>query len=129
VCINSFLASFSFELLHIIRLIKLITPWTSTLSDGKRDVLPQINALLWSELWLVPLLRLLDLWGNVQKHILAPRCRTQEQMNLNFQGTKVGRLLVGAVNEMTAIWSHTIRSNFPVIRYLYSIIWGSGTLI
>ena len=69
-------------------LTKIVTPWTRTLSDGKRDVLPQINALLWSELWLVPLLRLLDLYGNFKKHILAPRSRTQEQMNLNFQGTK-----------------------------------------
>lgn len=72
------------------RLLKLITPWTSTLSAGTRDVLAQINALLWSELWLTPALRLLDLWGNVKKHILAPRARTQEQMNLNFQGTQVG---------------------------------------
>jgi len=69
-------------------LVKLLTPWTSTLSDARQDVLPQVNALLWSELWLVPLLRLGDLFGNFKKHVLAPRSRTQEEMNLNFQGTK-----------------------------------------
>jgi len=69
-------------------LVKLLTPWTSTLSDARQDVLPQVNALLWSELWLVPLLRLSDLFGNFKKHVLAPRSRTQEEMNLNFQGTK-----------------------------------------
>jgi hypothetical protein len=48
-------------------LTKLITPWTSTLAAEREDVLPQINAILVSELWLVPVLRLLDLWGNFNK--------------------------------------------------------------
>jgi hypothetical protein len=69
-------------------LIKILTPWTSTLEDGVRDVLPSINAILWSELWITPALRLLDLFGNFKKHILAPRARTQELMNSSFQGTK-----------------------------------------
>lgn len=68
-------------------LTKVITPFTSTVSPQPLDVLPQINAILWSELWLVPSLRLLDLWGNIQKHIFAPRSRTQEVMNSFFQGT------------------------------------------
>lgn len=68
-------------------LTKLITPFTSTLAESKTSVLPSINSILWSELWLVPALRLLDLWGNVKKHFFAPRSRTQEVMNLNFQGT------------------------------------------
>jgi hypothetical protein len=69
-------------------LMKIITPWTSTLEDGSRDVLPQINAILWAELWISPMLRLLDLFGNFKKHIMAPRARNQELMNLSFQGTK-----------------------------------------
>ena len=32
-------------------------------------------------------MRLSDYMGNFQKHILAPRARTQEQMNRQFQGT------------------------------------------
>ncbi|GKY95608.1 hypothetical protein MPSEU_000522100 [Mayamaea pseudoterrestris] len=68
-------------------LTKFITPFTSTVAPGRLDVLPQINSILWSELWLVPALRLLDLWGNIQKHFFAPRCRTQETMNSFFQGT------------------------------------------
>ena len=68
-------------------LTKMITPFTSTVSDGDQDVLRTINAILWSELWIVPGLRLLDLWGNVKKHILAPRSRNQELMNMNFTGT------------------------------------------
>jgi len=68
-------------------LTKIITPFTQTVSPGAQDVLPQINTILWSELWLVPGLRLLDLWGNVNKHFFAPRARTQEIANLSFQGT------------------------------------------
>jgi hypothetical protein len=68
-------------------LTKVITPFTSTLSPGTRDVLPQINSILWSELIVVPFLRLLDLWSNIQKHVFAPRSRTQEIMNSFFQGT------------------------------------------
>lgn len=68
-------------------LTKIITPFTSTVSPGPLDVLPQINNILWFELWLVPSLRLLDIWGNIQKHFFAPRARTQELMNSYFQGT------------------------------------------
>jgi len=65
----------------------LITPFTSTVSPGPKDVLVQINAIMWAELWLTPGIRLLDLMGNIKKHILAPRAMNQETMNLSFQGT------------------------------------------
>ena len=68
-------------------LTKLITPFTSTVTDGNKDLIKSIHALLWSELWLVPFLRLTDYMGNLKKHILAPRARTQELMNSWFQGT------------------------------------------
>jgi hypothetical protein len=69
-------------------LTKLLTPFTMTLSDRKEDVIRQINAILWAELWLVPGMRLLDISSNIKKHILAPRAHTQEEMNLWFQGTR-----------------------------------------
>ncbi|KAL7559514.1 hypothetical protein ACA910_010325 [Epithemia clementina (nom. ined.)] len=68
-------------------LTKLITPFTRTLTDGGTDLLPSIVAIFWSELIITPALRLIDMFGNIKKHILAPRSRTQEQMNSNFQGT------------------------------------------
>jgi hypothetical protein len=66
--------------------VQIITPFTSTVSPGPRDALVVVNSILWSELWLTPGLRLLDLMSNIRKHILAPRDRIQETMNLNFQG-------------------------------------------
>lgn len=68
-------------------LTQIITPFTSTVSNGSKDVLVTISAILWSELLVVPFLRLLDIVGTLKKHILAPRAVTQEQMNLSFQGT------------------------------------------
>lgn len=38
-------------------------------------------------MWLGPLLRLSDWLTNLKKHVLAPRAKTQDEMNLSFQGT------------------------------------------
>eukprot|EP00977_Amphora_coffeiformis_P030428 scaffold46958_cov199-Amphora_coffeaeformis.AAC.1 len=68
-------------------LTKVITPIIGTLTSTDTSVLPTINSILWSELWLTPLLRLSDWLTNLKKHVLAPRARTQDQMNNWFQGT------------------------------------------
>lgn len=33
-----------------------------------------------------PFVRTIDLWGTFRKHVLAPRCKSQADMNLQFQG-------------------------------------------
>lgn len=68
-------------------LTQLITPFVVTIASSRRDVIPSINSILISELWLTPTLRLLDIMSNLRKHILGPRAKTQEAMNLSFQGT------------------------------------------
>lgn len=68
-------------------LTKFITPFTSTIGPYKRGVLNTINAILWSELFVSPALRILDITGLFKKHVLAPRARNQEEMYLSFQGT------------------------------------------
>lgn len=68
-------------------LTKLITPFTSTVGNGTRDVLTTIHSILWSELLLSPFLKLIDVFGNIEKHVIGPRMRTQESMNSYFQGT------------------------------------------
>jgi hypothetical protein len=64
---NLYLKITLFRWVNTALLTKLITPWTSTLGAERSDVLPQINAILVSELWVVPVLRLLDVWGNFCK--------------------------------------------------------------
>ena len=68
-------------------LAQLITPVTSTLGAEKTDLLPTTYAILLFDIWLGPLLRLSDWFTNIKKHILATRVKTQEEMNLSFQGT------------------------------------------
>lgn len=68
-------------------LIKLITPILGTLTETNQSILPSVNSILWSELWITPLLRLGDMFTNLKKHGLAPRARNQEHMNSWFQGT------------------------------------------
>jgi len=68
-------------------LIKLITPVTGNLASGAEDILPSINAILVSELFTTPILNLMDISSNINKHIYAPRARTQQQMNHYFLGT------------------------------------------
>jgi hypothetical protein len=89
---------------------KIITPFTRTVTGARTDLLPTINALLWSELWLAPFLRIFDMMGNLKKHFWGPRfSRTQEGMNLSFQGTiyylgeryTVSFVLLGSILECT----------------------------
>eukprot|EP00542_Grammatophora_oceanica_P010709 CAMPEP_0194043292 /NCGR_PEP_ID=MMETSP0009_2-20130614/14957_1 /TAXON_ID=210454 /ORGANISM="Grammatophora oceanica, Strain CCMP 410" /LENGTH=944 /DNA_ID=CAMNT_0038687459 /DNA_START=167 /DNA_END=3001 /DNA_ORIENTATION=- len=68
-------------------LTRIVTPFTGTIGGVDTDVLPTISAILWSELWLSPALRILDIMGNLKKHVLGPRAKTQESMNLWYQGT------------------------------------------
>lgn len=67
--------------------IKFVTPFTSTLSDRKDDLLPAINGIFVSEMTFVPVLAILDIMGNISKHWFAPRAKTIHQMFLCFRGT------------------------------------------
>jgi len=66
---------------------KFITPFNSTLGAEKDDLLVAINGILWSEFWLVPLLSVSDIMGNLSKHFFAPRAKVEFQMFLCFTGT------------------------------------------
>ena len=77
----------------------MFTALTSNLDDDSTDVLPSMYAIMWSELIIVPLLRILDIGGNLKRHILAPRAMTQEEMNLNFLGTPY------RIGERFTVWS------------------------
>jgi hypothetical protein len=108
-------------------LTQIITPFSSTVSSGAKDVLPTINALLWSELLLAPILRLLDALGNIKKHILGPRAKTQESMNLSFQGTGYNlgeRYTVRQLERITCgrlqvfLTSHNWRQDFTKVLFL-----------
>lgn len=67
--------------------VKIITPFLATLEDSSDSILPTANAIMWSELILVPAIRAADLFSNLGKHVIAPRAKNQDAMNFYFQGT------------------------------------------
>ncbi len=46
-----------------------------------------INGILLAEIWIAPLVTLLDIVGNISKHYYAPRATVKEQLFLCFTGT------------------------------------------
>jgi Calcium-activated chloride channel len=67
--------------------ITIITPFTSTLSSDK--LIPQISALFFADIVTTNAIQFLDPVGHIQRHILAPRAKTQDAMNLAFQGSVI----------------------------------------
>mmetsp|Transcript_23023 Transcript_23023/g.32432 ORF Transcript_23023/g.32432 Transcript_23023/m.32432 type:complete len:948 (+) Transcript_23023:108-2951(+) len=68
-------------------MVRILTPFTNTLSDDDDSLMRAISGILLSELCFSPFLSLLDIPGNIKKHFFAPRAKSQRSMNLWFQGT------------------------------------------
>lgn len=68
-------------------IITIVTPFTSTLS-AEDGLITQIEAQFFAEVTTTSFLQLVDPFGHVQRHFLAPRASTQDAMNLLMQGTK-----------------------------------------
>ena len=64
-----------------------ITPFTYTLLPG--GLISQIAAIFFAEIVTTNVIQLTDVWGHFQRHILAPREKTQDAMNRRFQGLQV----------------------------------------
>ena len=77
-----------FRWVNMAIIITVITPFTHTLGleDG---LIPQIYSIFFAEIVTTNLIQITDVWGHVQRHILAPRAKTQDTMNLFFQGLEV----------------------------------------
>lgn len=69
-------------------IITLIVPFTYTLGDRSDDLLGSIFAIFYYDLLLSNVLQLLDPVGNIQRHYLAPRAKSQDRMNLLMGGTE-----------------------------------------
>jgi hypothetical protein len=67
----------------------ILTPFTSTLEAGDGSLLEGVYAIFISEIVTVNLLQLLDISGNINRHILAPRQNNQRDMSLCMRGTEV----------------------------------------
>jgi len=67
--------------------ITLITPFTNTLDP--EGLISQIATIFLAEIVTVNVIQLLDVWGHIQRHFLAPRAKTQDAMNQWFKGYDV----------------------------------------
>ena len=68
-------------------IIHVITPFAWSLEAGNH-LIKTVADIFFAEMLTVPLLQVLDIPGLFKRHILAPRCRDQESMNLNFVGAR-----------------------------------------
>lgn len=67
--------------------LTMITPFTATLADDEHDgIIYKVYLLFWSEIVTTTILQLADISGHINRHFLAPRAKTQDAMNLQFQG-------------------------------------------
>jgi len=65
-----------------------VTPFTKSLTSCSHCLLPRVVAIFISNLVILPALRLLNLKSNFKMHYLAPRAKTQREMDLYFSGTE-----------------------------------------
>ena len=70
-------------------IITIVTPFISTLSSEKDGLITKIEALFFAELVTTNFIQLFDPLGHINRHVLAPRAKTQEAMNLFFQGEQI----------------------------------------
>ena len=64
----------------------LITPLLVTLGENSMDLISTINATMLSEMLVAPMLRYVDVVSFLDRHVFAPRAKTEEQMLSRFRG-------------------------------------------
>ncbi|KAL7539204.1 hypothetical protein ACHAXR_009091 [Thalassiosira sp. AJA248-18] len=68
--------------------ITIITPFTSTITNGPEHLLQSIYVIFFADLVTTNVLQLVDPVSNFKRHFLAPRAGSQERMNLLMGGTE-----------------------------------------
>ena len=68
--------------------ITIITPFTSTLTNGPEHLLQSIYVIFFADLVTTNVLQLADPASNFKRHFLAPRAASQDRMNLLMGGTE-----------------------------------------
>jgi hypothetical protein len=100
----------SFNILVTTVLLALITPFQATLDKRQNSLpglLPAVQSLFVSQLCITPLVQMLDIGGNISRHLKAPRATTQEEMDRCMRGTPV----------------HLAARYANLIKYLFMTLW------
>lgn len=102
-------------------IILIITPYTSTTLGRNNDLLAGVYNVFFAEIVTSTILQLLDIGENVKRHIIAPRAKSQEAMNLNMRGSEI--FLAERYTNMTklvflAIWHCPL---YPGVLFMCAI--------
>lgn len=110
-----------FRWVNTVIVTTILTPFTSTLEAGSNGLLEGIYSIFISEIVTINLLQLLDIGGNISRHILAPRQNNQRDMTLCMRGTEVE--LAERYTNMTKIVLLTLWYSpiYPAVLFLGSI--------
>lgn len=111
-----------FRFVNTAVLLSMVSPLTGTLADREEEILPSIKAILVSELYVTPLVTVLDIASSLQKHFYAPRARTQEQMNSYFHGThySIGERYTAVTNMLFVCFFYS--ALFPAAFFFGAVI-------
>jgi len=99
-----------FNVLVTTVLLSLITPFQATLDKRESSLpglIPAVYSLFYSQMVITPLVQLVDIGGNIKRHFLAPRAKTQHQMNMCMIGTQV----------------HLAERYSNMIKFLFMTLW------
>jgi hypothetical protein len=97
----------------------LITPFTSTLMGGDDHLLAGVYAIFFSEIVTITVIQLLDIGGNINRHIFAPRAKTQEDIN---------QCMSGSVVELAERYTVSMMLSYPKISQIDSRIFSQSFL-
>ena len=82
-------------------LVYITSPFDSRIMNGDESLLSSVYKVFFAEIVTSSGLQILDLGENFKRHILAPRAKTQEQLNLSMRGSET--LLAERYTNMTKL--------------------------
>ncbi len=67
-------------------ILNIVTPFTATIT-GKGGLIPKVYAIFFSDMVFSTVLQVADSYGQLERHVLAPRSKCQDEMNLYLSGS------------------------------------------
>lgn len=64
----------------------VVKPFLATLEGSKESLIVTVYTILKAEIVIVPIVHMLDIMGNIKRHLLAPTAKNQAAMNSFFSG-------------------------------------------
>jgi len=110
-----------FRWLNTVILTRQLSGFSKELSADSDGLLDAVNGIFISEMFFVPVFRLIDFSGNLSKHYFAPRATTQDQMFLCFKGSAYN--LAEKYTDLTKIvfLSYAYCALFPMTLFMGAI--------